>query len=203
MKLLGRRLLATSLTFATALFWSSSVTYSAENLPAISVKVAFPELKFKRPVAMATPKDGSGRLFVVEQDGRIVVFPNTADVKEASVFLDIHEKVNREGNDEGLLGLAFHPKFQENGQLFVYYSAMKPGKRRSVVSRFTVSKENPGQADKNSELILWESKEDPFGNHNGGCIDFGHDGYLYISLGDSGAADDPLLSGQDGGDWWG
>lgn len=203
MKLLGRRLLATSLTFATALLWNSSTTYSAENLPPISVKVAFPELKFKRPVAMATPKDGSGRLFVVEQDGRVVVFPNKPDVNKASVFLDIHEKVNREGNEEGLLGLAFHPKFQENGQLFVYYSAMKPGKRRSVVSRFTVSSENPNQADKNSELILWESKEDPFGNHNGGCIDFGHDGYLYISLGDSGAADDPLLSGQDGGDWWG
>ena len=132
-----------------------------------------------------------------------MTFSNSADAKETSVFLDIHEKVNREGNEEGLLGLAFHPKFKENGQFFVYYSAMKPGKRRSIVSRFNVSKDNPAKADPASEQIIWVSKDDPFGNHNGGCIDFGHDGQLYISLGDSGAGDDPLQTGQDGSDWWG
>ncbi|MFM1800757.1 MAG: hypothetical protein RJA81_109 [Planctomycetota bacterium] len=196
------RLITTCSLFLISLT-SLALSSAAEKLPAISLKVAFPELKFKRPVAMATANDKSGRLFVVEQDGRVLAFTNKADSSETSIFLDIHEKVNREGNEEGLLGLAFHPKYPENGYFYVYYSAMKPGKRRSVVSRFSVSKENPNQADPQSELILWESKEDPFGNHNGGCIEFGHDGYLYISLGDSGAADDPLLSGQDGGDWWG
>lgn len=175
----------------------------AGGLPQLQVKVGYPNLKFKRPVAYAWPNDQSGRSFVVEQDGRILAFANKPDTKETSVFLDIHEKVNREGNEEGLLGMAFHPKFKDNGQIFVYYSAMKPGPRRSVVSRFTVSKSNPNQADPASEQILWVSKNDPFGNHNGGCIDFGQDGQLYISLGDSGAADDPLQSGQDGSDWWG
>ena len=175
----------------------------AAALPQLQVKVGYPNLKFKRPVAYAWPNDQSGRSFVVEQDGRILAFANKPDTKETTVFLDIHEKVNREGNEEGLLGMAFHPRFKDNGQVFVYYSAMKPGPRRSVVSRFTVSKSNPNQADPASEQILWVSKNDPFGNHNGGCIDFGQDGQLYISLGDSGAADDPLQSGQDGSDWWG
>ena len=182
---------------------SSAALAQDAKLPAITVKNAFPNLKFKRPVAFAWPKDGTSRVFVVEQDGRIVSFENSAESKETTEFLDIREKVNREGNEEGLLGLAFHPKYKENGKFYVYYSAMKPGKRRSVVSAFSVSKDNPNKADKASEQIIWESKEDPFGNHNGGCIDFGHDGMLYISLGDSGAADDPLLSGQDGSDWWG
>jgi glucose/arabinose dehydrogenase len=186
---------------ASGLFAADQLKAAA--LPQLQVKVGYPNLKFKRPVAYAWPNDQSGRSFVVEQDGRILAFANKPDTKETSVFLDIHEKVNREGNEEGLLGMAFHPKFKDNGQIFVYYSAMKPGPRRSVVSRFTVSKSNPNQADPASEQILWVSKNDPFGNHNGGCIDFGQDGQLYISLGDSGAADDPLQSGQDGSDWWG
>ncbi|RLS26417.1 MAG: glucose sorbosone dehydrogenase [Planctomycetota bacterium] len=186
---------------ASGLFAADQPTAAA--LPQLQVKVGYPNLKFKRPVAYAWPNDQSGRSFVVEQDGRILAFANKPDTKETTVFLDIHEKVNREGNEEGLLGMAFHPKFKDNGQIFVYYSAMKPGPRRSVVSRFTVSKSNPNQADPASEQILWVSKNDPFGNHNGGCIDFGQDGQLYISLGDSGAADDPLQSGQDGSDWWG
>ena len=132
------------------------------SLPQMQLKVAYPELKFKRPVAFAWPNDTSGRVFVVEQDGRILFFPNQSAASEAKVFLDIHQKVNREGNEEGLLGLAFHPKFKDNGQFFVYYSAMKPGPRRSVVSRFTVSKSNPDQADAASEKILWVSKDDQF-----------------------------------------
>ena len=195
--------LRTTLALALSLATLAGQPARAEDLPQVQIKNAFPSLKFKRPVAFAWPKDGTDRLFVVEQDGRIVTFSNSAEAKETKVFLDIHEKVNREGNEEGLLGLAFHPKFKENGQFFVYYSAMKPGKRRSIVSRFNVSKENPAIADPASEQIIWVSKDDPFGNHNGGCIDFGHDGQLYISLGDSGAGDDPLQTGQDGSDWWG
>ena len=197
------RLFCLALLAGTSFSISHAQDSKANSLPKIEAKLAYPNLKFKRPVAYAWPKDGSDRSFVVEQDGRIVSFTNSPEAKETKVFLDIHERVNREGNEEGLLGLAFHPKFKENGQFFVYYSAMKPGPRRSVVSRFTVSKTNPDKADPASEQILWVSKDDPFGNHNGGCIDFGHDGHLYISLGDSGAADDPLQTGQDGGDWWG
>lgn len=203
MRLPGKIFFTVLLSIVAGLSAGSVALNAADNLPPIALKVAFPELKFNRPVAFATSNDDSNRLFVVEQDGRVRVFPNAANTKESSVFLDIHEKVNREGNEEGLLGLTFHPKYKENGYFYVYYSAMKPGKRRSIVARYTVSKDNPNKADQSSEQIVWVSQEDPFGNHNGGCVDFGHDGYLYISLGDSGAADDPLLSGQNGGDWWG
>jgi glucose/arabinose dehydrogenase len=191
------------LAAAAAVVASQPAHAQNSALPKITLKPAYPSLKFDRPIAYAWPADGTDRVFVVEQNGRVVAFPNSPDATNPKTFLDIRGKANREGNEEGLLGLAFHPKFKENGQFFVYYSAMKPGKRRSVVSRMTVSKDDPDKADPASEQVLWESAEDPFSNHNGGCIEFGPDGFLYISLGDSGAADDPLQSGQDGSDFWG
>lgn len=122
------------------------------------------------------------------------------------MFLQLPDKINK-GNEEGLLGLAFHPKYKQNGEFFVYYSADdrdKQGARRvSVVSRFKVSKDDPRVADPKSEERIWISDNDPFENHNGGCIEFGPDGFLYISLGDSGAADDPKTTGQNPADWFG
>lgn len=115
------------------------------------------------------------------------------------------DPINR-GDEEGLLGLAFHPNYKENGQFFVYYSAndaKQEHKRRSLVSRFLVSKDGPRKADPSSEERSRVSADDPFGNHNGGSIMFGPDGYPYITLEDSGAADDPLLSGQNPSDWFG
>jgi glucose/arabinose dehydrogenase len=101
-----------------------------------------------------------------------------------------------------LLGLAFHPKYRENKQFFIYYSANDSGRRHSVVSRFRASSSDPRVADPASEERIWVSAEDPFENHNGGNIAFGPDGYLYITLGDGGAADDPLNSGQNPRDWF-
>lgn len=171
------------------------------SLPRLKTEVAFPNLKrFDRPVSLAEPGDGSGLLFVVEQAGRIWSFPDDLQTSDAKLFLDIRPKVNRRGNEEGMLGLAFHPRYKENGEFFVYYSASDP--RRSIVSRFKVSGTDPRQADPTSEQQIWVSDKDPFENHNGGCVLFGPDGYLYISLGDSGAADDPLMSGQNPKDWW-
>lgn len=173
-------------------------------LPRLATTVAFPNLQFDRPVTLAYPDDGSNRLFVVEQhQAKVWSFANDPATSEKQLFLQLPREISRD-NEEGLLGLAFHPKFKENGQFFVYYSA-KEGKtgRRSVVSRFTVSKDDPSKADPASEQRVWESAPDPFGNHNGGHIAFGPDGFLYITLGDSGAADDPLLSGQNPGDFWG
>lgn len=174
------------------------------SLPKIKAEVAFPKLTFRRPVAWAGAGQGADELiYIVEQDGVISSFPNDPDASERQTLLDIRPKVNRDHNEEGLLGLAFHPKFRENGQFFVYYSAWKPGPRRSVVSRWKTKPGDLRTADPASEEIIWESEEDPHGNHNGGCIEFGPDGFLYISLGDSGAADDPLVSGQNPKDWWG
>ena len=180
---------------------------AADELPKLKLEVAFPNLKFDRPVALAYPDNSSNLLFVAEQhQGKIWSFPDQADTSEKTLFLHLPDKMNG-GNEEGLLGLAFHPKYRENGQFFVYYSANdseKQGERRvSVVSRFRVSKDNPRLADPDSETRIWVSAKDPFENHNGGCIAFGPDGYLYISLGDSGAADDPLTTGQNPADWFG
>ena len=176
-------------------------------LPKLKTEVAFTGLQFDRPVAMAFPADDSNLLFVVEQhQSKIWSFPNDKSTSDKQLFLQLPDTMNK-GNEEGLLGLAFHPKYKENGKFYVYYSANDREKdgvnRRSVVSQFTRSKDDPRKADLASEVRIWESAKDPFENHNGGCIEFGPDGFLYISLGDSGAADDPLLSGQNPSDWFG
>jgi glucose/arabinose dehydrogenase len=171
-------------------------------LPRLAAQTAFPHLSFDRPVAMAYPDDGSNRLFVVEQhQAKIWSFINQRDNRSKRLFLELKAPINR-GNEEGLLGLAFHPKFKENKQFFVYYSADDKGVRRSVVSRFTLSRSDSRVADPASEQRIWVSEKDPFENHNGGTIAFGPDGGLYITLGDSGAADDPLSTGQNPADWF-
>ena len=152
----------------------------------------FPRLKFQRPLEFTHAGDGTDRVFVVEQHGLIHVFENRDDVEATEVFLDIRKVVSRRGNEEGLLGLAFHPKYAENGQFFVYYSTTP---RASIVSRFRVSAGNPNRADRPSEEVLMRIPQ-PYSNHNGGSMKFGPDGYLYIGLGDGGAAHDPHGHGQ-------
>ncbi|MGP0062167.1 MAG: PQQ-dependent sugar dehydrogenase, partial [Isosphaeraceae bacterium] len=175
----------------------------APRLPRLATHVAFPNLIFDRPVAMAYPDDGTDRLFVVEQHkAKIWSFINQHENRSKRLFLELKAPINR-GNEEGLLGLAFHPKFKDTEQFFVYYSANDRGVRRSVVSRFTLSRSDDRVADPASEHRIWVSEKDPYENHNGGMIAFGPDGYLYISLGDSGAADDPLTTGQNPSDWFG
>ena len=161
-------------------------------LTELSVEPAFPALSLSRMVGMTYPPDGSDRLYVVLQPGRIVFFPNDREVDSAELFLDIRDRVNDRGEEEGLLGLAFDPQYADNGHLYVYYSASSP--RRSVVSRFSVSAD--GRADPGSERVLLEVAQ-PFSNHNGGQIAFGPDGYLYIALGDGGSRGDPQENGQD------
>ena len=186
---------------AAIVMLTTAVPVLAE-LPKLKTEVAFPKLTFNRPVVLADPGDGSGLLFVVEQPGVIVSFPDDKGTADKATFLDIRPEVNSRGNEEGLLGLAFHPKYKENGQFFVYYSWMKGNDRYSVVSRFNVSKSDPRKADPATEKRIWVSAKDPFENHNGGCILFGPDGYLYISLGDSGGGGDPLTTGQNPKDWF-
>ena len=110
------------------------------------------------------------------------------------MFLDISARVNNEGNEEGLLGLAFDPDYLNNGFFYVCYSAASP--RRSVISRFSISEDDPNQANPTSELIILEVPQ-PFKNHNGGPLVFGPDEYLYVGLGDGGSRGDPHENGQD------
>lgn len=158
-------------------------------------EVAFSGVKFDQPLWVGqSPVASDDRMYVVEQDGRIQSFPNRADVSESDlkVVIDIRgDKVLREGNEEGLLGFAFHPRFHENQQVFLHYSANGP--RRNVLSRWTMTES--GEIDPKSEEVLFEV-EQPWNNHNGGDIQFGPDGFLYVTLGDGGAGGDPKNAGQ-------
>lgn len=146
---------------------------------------------FDRPVAIRNA--GDDRLFVVERPGRIILVDNEGNVAPTP-FLDIRDRVRDNASERGLLGLAFHPNFTENGYFYVNYTT-EPNSG-TVVSRFTVDPSDPDRADIGSEMILL-SFDQPFGNHNGGDLAFGPDGYLYISTGDGGGAGDPEDNGQD------
>lgn len=161
---------------------------------AIKAVRAFPELKFRRPVFLTNAGDGTNRIFVGQQTGKIFVFPNKPDVEEPELFLDWEAKTiyKDEMFEEGILGLAFHPKFKTNGEFFLYYTEPP---HVSVISRFKVSQADPNKADPASEEQLLRIPQ-PYWNHNGGTICFGPDGYLYIGLGDGGSANDPHKNGQ-------
>ena len=173
-----------------------SVTYPAvmaEADPGVRAVVAFAHLSFRRPLYVTHPPDGSDRLFVLEQAGRVHGFENNPDTQRTHVALDIRSRVRRQGEEEGLLGMAFHPQFKTNGQVFLHYTAAR-GWRRNVISRFAM---DPARqtVDPASEQIILEV-EQPWSNHNGGMIEFGPDGYLYIALGDGGGAGDRLGHAQ-------
>ncbi|HEY4529080.1 MAG TPA: choice-of-anchor V domain-containing protein [Luteimonas sp.] len=137
---------------------------------------------------------GDARLFVAEQPGRIRV------IEQGSLrgvpFLDIRDRVDDSGNEQGLLGLAFHPQYAKNGYFYVNYTFDPPGSGldRTRISRFKVGSD-PNIADPGSELVLMEF-EQPYSNHNGGDIQFGPDGYLYIASGDGGSGGDPQNNSQ-------
>ncbi|MCZ2127719.1 MAG: PQQ-dependent sugar dehydrogenase [Anaerolineales bacterium] len=140
-----------------------------------------------RPVDLKSAMDGSGRLFVVEKYGAIRILQDGQLLDQP--FLDIAERVNESGNEMGLLGLAFHPNFAENGYFYVNYTGAGGNSR---VSRFTA---NGNFADPSSEKILL-TVDQPYENHNGGAVAFGPDGYLYLSFGDGGSQGDPNRNGQ-------
>lgn len=149
------------------------------------------------PVAVAEPDDGTGRLFIVDLTGQIwIVTPD--GVMLDTPFLDVSDRLvplNPGYDERGLLGLAFHPDFADNGRFFLFYSApLSAGapedwNHTNVIAEFSVSEDDPNVGDPDSEQIML-ALDWPSGNHNGGTVAFGPDGYLYISLGDGGGADD-------------
>lgn len=142
---------------------------------------------FNNPVEISNANDG--RIFIVEQDGVIWVADSLGQVN-ATPFLDIDGIVNSGGNEQGLLGLAFHSNYDQNGFFYVNYTSSVGGGNggTSRVSRFSVSAD-PDIADANSELIIYTVSQHS-SNHNGGEIVFGPDGYLYLGFGDGGGAND-------------
>ncbi|MBD3195735.1 MAG: glucose sorbosone dehydrogenase [Candidatus Lokiarchaeota archaeon] len=156
------------------------------------IEQAFPNLTFDEPVGIYDPKDGTNRLFVLEQDGLIQVFENNENTTSKVVFLDISGSVGSGGGEQGLLGLAFHPNFTENGYFYVDYTDTAGD---TVISQFTINSTDINRANTTSEKLIL-SVSQPYSNHNGGQLAFGPEGYLYISLGDGGGAGDPNGNGQ-------
>jgi glucose/arabinose dehydrogenase len=139
------------------------------------------------PTDIQFPDDGSGRMFVLQQPGRIALVRDGQMSQTA--FLDLESKVGSGGNEQGLLGLAFHPKVKDNPYFYVNYTDTNGN---TVIARFQADGD---AADPASEKDLIHVDQ-PFPNHNGGVLAFGPDGYLYAGLGDGGSADDPFGNGQ-------
>ncbi|MDQ3022467.1 MAG: PQQ-dependent sugar dehydrogenase [Bacteroidota bacterium] len=148
---------------------------------------AFSNVSFNSPLYVTHSNDATNRIFVVEQRGVIKVLPNDSLTSNSRDFLNITNLLIS-GGERGLLGLAFHPNYSNNGYFYVYYT--KTGGGANTLSRFSVSSSDPNKADSLSELILF-SVADPFSNHNGGILFFGLDGFLHIGMGDGGSAGDP------------
>ena len=171
-------------------------------------ELAFPNLKWDgwsaiddggnirplRIMEITYAKGDGNRLFAAAQNGAVFAFENRRDVEKADLVLDLRDTVTqwntRGANEEGLLGLAMHPNFSKNGQFFVYYTHKED--HRSVVSRFVMKN---GKVDRSAEEVILEMPQ-PFQNHNGGSIEFGPDGFLYIGTGDGGFRNDPEINGQ-------
>lgn len=142
------------------------------------------------PVHITHAGDGSNRLFIIEQAGRVIILNGKEQTD--TPFLDIQSKVDS-GGEKGLLSIAFHPDFKNNGRFFVNYTMSRKG-LKTVIAEYHVSDVNPDIADTDEKIIF--EVEQPFGNHNGGQLQFGPDGFLYIGMGDGGGSGDPSGNGQ-------
>lgn len=171
--------------------FSSSTRANSQIEPAVIQVELEPVLSgLISPVYVTSARDGSNRLFIVEQGGRIKVLQPGATAP--AVFLDISSRALL-GSERGLLGLAFHPDFRTNRRFFVDYTRQPDG--ATVIAEYRASESDPNLADTNETTLLLIPQ--PFANHNGGMIAFGPDGFLYIGMGDGGSANDPGNRAQD------
>ena len=146
------------------------------------------------PINFSNAGDGSGRLFVVERIGRIRIIDKDGTLVEEP-FLDIQENVKTDFLEQGLLGVAFHPNYKENGLFYVYYADYTTNGNLFLV-QYKVSDDDPNKADPDSAKLIFTIEADPYVNHNGGTVHFGPDGYLYWTTGDGGLAGDPYDNAQ-------
>jgi glucose/arabinose dehydrogenase len=187
----------------------SSVKNKAVDPPVRKARLQLVTDRFISPVNMAVPRDGSGRLFFNQKEGKIWIVQNGQLITQP--FLDLSEEmvnINPGYDERGLLGMAFHPQFKKNGKCYVYYSvpsSVRGSNHKSRVAEFTVTAAHPDVVDMASKRIVMEI-EQPESNHNGGQLQFGADGYLYISLGDGGGGGDrhgSIGNGQNMNTWLG
>lgn len=150
-------------------------------------RTVFGDNSFDRPVAVRHAGDGTNRLFVVEKQGRIYSLQPSGNTFRKRLFLDITNRVNAGGSEQGLLGLAFHPDFKRNGLFYVNYTSYQ---EQTVIAAYRATAGLNGTAARTGEQVILKFAQ-PYSNHNGGDLAFGKDGFLYIASGDGGSAGDP------------
>jgi glucose/arabinose dehydrogenase len=173
---------------------------NAQPLPKVKMRPTFPALTLDHPVWMTEAPDGSGRFFIVEQGGRIVIADKGTDGGKTREFLNIVDRHPFAAYEEGLLSIAFHPGFKSNGLCYIFYTQENSNQPslypcRSVLSELKVPASDTNRVDMKSERILLEVQQ-PFENHKGGLLIFGPDGYMYMCLGDGGMGCDPFNNAQ-------
>ena len=161
---------------------------SAEAQGAADISLEPLTTDLSQPTAITNAGDGSGRLFVTQKEGQLAIIQDGEVLSQP--FLDLSDKVST-NSERGLLDVAFHPNYAENGRFFVHYSDRNGD---TVIAEYSVS-DDPNVADSDSERVLLTQAQ-PYPNHNGGELAFGLDGYLYIGLGDGGSGGDPQGNGQ-------
>jgi glucose/arabinose dehydrogenase len=160
-----------------------------EGLPRLQLTRVFPQLTFQVPVGLVTAPGDDGAFYVIEKQGRIRRI--SPDGQRSELFLDIGDRVVEGYMEEGLLGLAFHPDYPDNGYFYVNYTTEK----HTIIARYQADVKGGGAADPSTEMVLL-TYEQPYNNHNGGDLHFGPDGMLYIASGDGGGRGDPRGNGQ-------
>ena len=169
---------------------ATSTAVFSQGVPApYTMRLETIQTGLSRPILIRASPDATKRLFIVEQTGRIKVLQPGAVVP--TQFIDLSAKIlvpTSTGDERGLLGMTFHPQFSTNGKFYVDYT--RAGDGTTVIAEYTLSPTDPNQGDINSERILLTVPQ-PFANHNGGMVEFGPDGFLYIGMGDGGSANDP------------
>lgn len=184
------RLLVTCVALGTLLLHTSTALPSALAQQADAIMLSevadLTDVEATRPVVITHAGDGSKRLFIVEQAGRVWILDN--GTLRTTPFLDIRSLVRSSSSEQGLLGLAFDPEYKQNGFIYVNYTS-EAEDGDTIIARYKVSDSNPNEIDPNSATRLLRI-EQPQTNHNGGDLTFGPDGYLYISSGDGGGGGD-------------
>jgi glucose/arabinose dehydrogenase len=194
---MNKRILLTALTLSAGLALHAEQTMPVQPGGKLPGNVAIQLVKMADglvdPIGVACPKDGSGRIFVMERPGVIQI------VKDGKVnakpFLDLKDKTLSSFLEEGLYSMAFHPKFKENGKFYISYADLWFN-GATLIAEYTTKKGKPDQADMDSVRVIMKI-EFPYCNHHGGQIAFGPDGYLYIGVGDGGWEGDVVDAGQD------
>ncbi|MEO8664227.1 MAG: PQQ-dependent sugar dehydrogenase [Ignavibacteria bacterium] len=183
------------------IFFFSVIVLSIPILSNAQYKLqsAFPNMAaLNNPIELVHAEDGTNRLFVLQQNGTVYVFDNSPTVSVRKTFISLNTKVTQSSSEAGLLGIAFHPDYENNRYFFVSYTFDSSGSMSGIwsrISRFRTDSLNADTVRLNSETIFL-TQQQPYSNHNGGKIAFGPDGYLYISFGDGGLGGDPQGNGQ-------